>query len=178
MRLFIAIQFPPEIVSHLEIIQKELMRHTLSGHFVESSNLHLTVLFLGEMEATRLNMVKDAMRRITVPSFSVLLQDVSSFKTQEGRLYYVNVKKNDQLETIVAELKETLNRFGFSLENKEYKPHITLAREVVLEEEFDLANYCQSITHKRVDVEKVCLMRSDRIDHQVVYKEVASRHLP
>jgi RNA 2',3'-cyclic 3'-phosphodiesterase len=178
MRLFIAIGFPPEIVSHLESIQTELKGHAKSGNFVESSNLHLTVLFLGEMEATRLNMVKDAMRRITVPSFSILLQDISSFKTQEGRLYYLNVKKNDQLETIVHELKESLNKSGFGLEDKEYKPHITLGREVILEEDYDLVSYSQSIVHRRVDVEKVSLMRSDRVDHQVVYKEVASRHLP
>ncbi len=177
MRLFIAILFPEEITQYIQGVQEELRAQSKQGNFIEMSNMHLTVIFLGEMEATRLNHVKEAMRKITVPSFSVLIQDIQSFKTQEGRLYYLSVKKNDQLETIVEELNDALSKFGFDISDREYKPHITLAREVLLLDD-SISLKSELVQPKRMDVEKISLMRSDRIDGKVVYKEIASKHLP
>jgi 2'-5' RNA ligase len=107
-----------------------------------------------------------------------LLTDIGSFKTAEGRLYWLGIKKNDQLDTMYQELFDGLLKAGFRLDDREFKAHITLAREVVLPDSFDLQKINEAIQPRRVDVEKIALMRSDRINGGVFYREVASRHLP
>ena len=48
MRLFIAIQFTPEIKKELTRFQNDLKRNGLTGRFVPVENLHLTLAFIGE----------------------------------------------------------------------------------------------------------------------------------
>lgn len=178
MRLFVAILFPAEAVDHLVDVQSCLKNHAVQGSFPPRENLHLTVAFLGDVEAPKLHAIKEAMRRVSIASFSLLLTDVGSFKTSEGRLYWMGVKKNDQLDTLYQELTEGLASGNVRFDDKEFKPHVTLGREVVLRDDFDLSKYNGSLPPMRVDVEKIALMRSDRVDGVVQYREVASRHLP
>jgi RNA 2',3'-cyclic 3'-phosphodiesterase len=178
MRLFVAVNFTPDVIDHLVDVQALLQTRAEAGNFLPRDNIHLTIVFLGEVESTRIHLIKEAMRRISIPSFSILLTEIGSFKTAEGRLYWLGIKKNDQLETMHQELVDGLIKAGFRLDDREYKPHITLAREVVLPEDCDLQKWNEAIQPRRVDVEKIALMRSDRVNGEVVYREVASRHLP
>jgi RNA 2',3'-cyclic 3'-phosphodiesterase len=178
MRLFVAVNFTPDVIDHLVGVQALLQPYAESGQFLPRDNLHLTIVFLGEIESSRLHLIKEAMRRISIPSFSILLTDIGSFKTSEGRLYWLGIKKNDQLDTMYQELFDGLLKAGFRLDDREFKAHITLAREVVLPDSFDLQKINEAIQPRRVDVEKIALMRSDRINSGVFYREVASRHLP
>lgn len=178
VRLFVAILFPIEAVDHLVDVQSFLKKNALQGTFPPRENLHLTVAFLGEVEASKLHVIKEAMRKVSIASFSLLLTDIGSFKTAEGRLYWMGVKKNDQLDTLYQELTQSLRLGNVKFDEKEFKPHVTVGREVVLRDECDLTKYNLTLATKRVDVEKIALMRSDRLNGEVVYREIASRHLP
>ena len=53
MRCFLAIDLPEEFKEELLIIEKEIQPF-LSGNFIESKNMHLTLKFLGEIDENRL----------------------------------------------------------------------------------------------------------------------------
>lgn len=178
MRLFVAILFPAEAVDHLIDVQARLKQNALQGSFPPRENIHLTVAFLGEVEPPKLHAIKEAMRKVSIASFSLLLTEVGSFKTSEGRLYWMGVKKNDQLDTLYEELTMGLSHGNVRYDDKEFKPHVTLGREVALKDDFDLVKFNQTLAPMRVDVEKIALMRSDRVNGNIQYREVASRHLP
>jgi 2'-5' RNA ligase len=178
VRLFVAILFPAEAVDHLIDVQTRLKVNALQGSFPPRENIHLTIAFLGEVESQKVHTIREAMRKVSIASFSLLLTDVGSFKTSEGRLYWMGVKKNDQLDTLYDELTQSLAHGNVRFDDKEFKPHVTLGREVVLKDDFDLVKFNLALSSMRVDVEKIALMRSDRINGVIQYREVASRHLP
>ena len=48
MRLFVAIEFEPDIIESLKRVQSDLKRCGLKGRFTKEENLHLTLAFIGE----------------------------------------------------------------------------------------------------------------------------------
>jgi 2'-5' RNA ligase len=70
------------------------------------------------------------------------------------------------------QLSESLRGRGFSLENRDYKPHITLGREVILKQppEFDHAPLSMTVT-------RISLMKSERIQSRLVYTEIFAKNI-
>jgi 2'-5' RNA ligase len=56
------------------------------------------------------------------------------------------------------QLTEGLKGLGFILESREYKPHLTLGRQVVLPKDFDLAAFSRSIKPITISVKAFSLM--------------------
>jgi len=54
MRVFIAIELPPEIKASLAQLQNQLKTSGADAKWVEPQNIHLTLKFLGEIEEQKL----------------------------------------------------------------------------------------------------------------------------
>ena len=64
MRLFIAIHFNDDIKNKLAREIEILKKQALSGTFSRKENLHLTVIFLGEVPKNRLMEIQFAMDKV------------------------------------------------------------------------------------------------------------------
>lgn len=69
--------------------------------------------------------------------------------------------------------KNALREEGFAIERRDFKPHITIAREVVANGPIWLEPAETAMT-----VERISLMRSRRGDAGMVYTEIFGRELP
>ncbi len=65
MRLFIAINFDNEIKKKFTLAQDRLKQFT-KGNFSHTENIHLTLVFLGEVEPERVPPIQQAMQSVTV----------------------------------------------------------------------------------------------------------------
>ncbi|ROR31837.1 2'-5' RNA ligase [Mobilisporobacter senegalensis] len=87
MRLFIAILFHKEVKDYLKSIMKELKESSLRGNFVDYNNLHLTLVFLGELESDR--KVRQAMElavnKAGVNEFPISINGLGNFKRREDK---------------------------------------------------------------------------------------------
>ena len=54
MRLFIAIEFPDNVIGELQSLQCEVQKKVCSGRFMTKESLHLTLYFLGETPENKL----------------------------------------------------------------------------------------------------------------------------
>jgi RNA 2',3'-cyclic 3'-phosphodiesterase len=174
MRLFIAVDFSNNVKDNLYHVIQDFKKHTERGSFTHKENLHLTLAFIGEtkdFEQVKQAMDKAVLMR-TIKPFTLNLRGLGRFKRREGDIYYINVEKNDVLWELNRTLTNELKKFEFKMEEKEYKPHLTLGRRVIVKRDFDLSLFDTGIPKMTMDVNYISLMKSERIDGKLVYTEV------
>lgn len=177
MRLFIAINFEQEIKNYLVETITRLKSQSVQGNFTREENLHLTVIFLGEVSIGHLVNVKQAMDKITARSFLLNLNGFGYFKRSDGDIYWVGVEDNETLLAIYNKLYQELTFEGFTLEKRLYKPHLTLGRKIVLPKHFKLEEFSQTFLAQKTMVDKISLMKSERINGKLIYTEIYAKDL-
>ncbi len=175
MRLFIAILFDRDIKNKLYDKVSQLKRVARGGTFTELENLHLTVNFIGETK--RLEEVKEAMnaavKESKAESFPLLLHGFGRFKRNEGDIYWIGVEQNELLYRLQKELVKQLKEKGFyDIDDRDYKPHLTLGRRVRVGQEFENKAYGEGIQPMQMRVERISLMKSERVEGKLTYTEI------
>jgi 2'-5' RNA ligase len=131
-RVFIAINLPDEIRSKLLKFQEEFSE--LPAKWVKKENLHLTLAFLGYLKDFHIEKVKEAVKTLgeEFSPFFVSLKRVcfGPPKISPPRLLWVELEKNESLEILTKKIHHLLkeNKIPFVTEEREFLPHVTLAR--------------------------------------------------
>ena len=132
LRLFIAIALPESWRTMLRDTQDRLRDAGLRLRFVRPENAHLTLKFLGEVEAGRLPSLTDALG--AVPDrhrgFTLELGDLGTFGgARRPRVVWVGLRGDlPALSALHAALEAALVPLRFPRETGPFRAHITLAR--------------------------------------------------
>lgn len=178
MRVFFAIEFNDAIKGYIKEIQNKVRENSARGNYCHEENFHLTLQFIGEVgevEFPKLKNCLDRAARQTGP-FSLKL-DRLGFFTREGRkIVWIGIKNEDKgLERIYNTLDTILYENGFQKDVKEYKPHITLSRATVFKAGFEEQLRKIKIDSKEIEVNKVSLMESTRVNGKLKYNAIYVR---
>ncbi len=166
MRLFIAIQFSEEVRQTLLSQIDALKKQVTAGNFTRPENLHLTLAFIGESD--RAGGLRRIIDRCTCPTFELAVSGGGHF----GSLYWVGVEKNPALSALAERLRAELLAEGFALEERAFKPHITIARQLEPDKPVSV-----SAPRTAMTVSRISLMRAERIGGKLVYTEVYGKKL-
>ncbi|MBQ3378556.1 MAG: RNA 2',3'-cyclic phosphodiesterase [Clostridia bacterium] len=170
MRLFIAVNFSDEVKDKLYETAKQLKKQSAGGSFSRRENYHLTLCFIGETD--RVSDVKRIMDKLSFNAFSLKLCGLGRFSSGEGAIYWIGVKENGELSDIANKLSRGLLSAGFNIDKRRFKPHITLGRRVVMRREFDLEAFGSSLWPISMNISRISLMKSERIEGRLTYTEV------
>lgn len=182
MRLFIAIQFTEPLALELQKAVRSLRKQAAFGTFTRPENLHLTLAFIGETQ--RVEAVEEVLQKVcrSHPSFPLTLRGAGHFSA----LYWAGLERSRQLTALASDLQAELRSAGFDIEERPFKPHITLGRRIVprtaprpaaapgTAQEAPISLQLQPLT---METCWVSLMRSDRIDGVLTYTELSSYKL-
>lgn len=174
VRVFIAINLEPEVKMNLENIIQDLRRITKRGNFTRIENLHLTLAFLGEVSKNQVEELLKLMNEIALnrKSFCIELSGFGKFMNRGEALYWCEIRENENLKELQQSLITRLNLKEFSVDDKPFKPHITLARRCIINRYFDDKKFAQSIKPMLMKVSKVHLMKSERLEGKLVYSSL------
>ncbi len=175
MRLFIAINFDDQIKNRLYEITQRLRSASSQGNFTLRENFHVTVVFIGETK--KINIIKQIMDKINVEPFDIVLGKLGKFQRNSGSIYWIGVEKNEYLSSVYDQLAKELICAGFNIDKRDFRPHLTLGREVKLPEEFDENVFSKTIPTMTFRVEKISLMKSERINGKLTYTEIYGKEL-
>lgn len=175
MRLFIAINFPEEIKDKIFATIQELKSYACKGNFTKKENIHQTIIFIGE--TTKIDTVKQCMESVSAPSFSLDVLGLGCFPRDSGNIYLLGVKVNDTLYAIYRQLYNSLTANGFIIDNRPYKPHLTVGREIVLDRNNNFELFKQKIAPISIDVAYISLMKSERVNGKLIYTEIFRKEL-
>src|SRR5690606_28768630 len=152
MRLFIAINFEEQVKEKIQEIIEDLEKNSFQGRFVGKEHLHLTLEFLGEIPEERVEKIKSIMDKPSYNPFVLKLSQIGYFKRHEGNIYWLGLDQNKSLIDTQRTLHKLLDEEGFKLEDRPYKPHITLGRKVKLNGGFNLNILADKINDITVNV--------------------------
>jgi RNA 2',3'-cyclic 3'-phosphodiesterase len=177
MRLFIAIILNDGIKDYLMTAIEHLKKEASRGNFTHRENLHLTLVFLGELSSEKADAVKSAMNRVSGEPFRLSLSGFGKFKRNGRDIHWAGVDKSEALLSIQKQLSFELEKSGFQLENREYSPHLTLGREISLMD--PSKNIYESLPAERQEmtVSRLSLMKSERINGKLAYSEIYGKDL-
>lgn len=174
-RLFIALLFDEETKDGLCEAMNYLAAHMRGGHATGRENLHLTLAFLGETE--RAAEVRRAMEQAGGPAFDYKIKGSGRFPRGDGSVFWAGIAAPEELYRLYDRLSEALAARGFRPEERPFKPHLTLGREIVTDETFDPKEMEKLLPEKPLHAEKISLMKSERIAGKLTYTETYSVHL-
>lgn len=177
MRLFTAINFNDTVKDKLCEPMERLKESAIKGKFTCRENLHLTVVFIGEVDPQKLQNIKLAMDRVAEKPFDLRLSGIGSFKREGGDILWVGAEKTEQLSSVYHQLCERLLQIGISIETRAYKPHLTLARELVMPAAFSMEAFSQETEPLKVKVNSIDLMKSERIGGKLTYTKIYEKLL-
>ncbi|MBU5627220.1 RNA 2',3'-cyclic phosphodiesterase [Oscillibacter sp. MSJ-2] len=168
MRLFVAIQLPCPVRSSL-LNAVSRMKELGRGNFTRPENLHLTLIFIGETgneEAAR-----QALSMVQGTAFPLSIGGLGSF----GDLYWAGVDPSPALLSLQRQVEGSFRAAGFKLEQRPYRPHLTLCRQFRPYGAFRADEI--TVRPPTCSIERISLMESLRRDGRLIYREVAGQQL-
>ncbi len=170
MRLFVAINFNEKTRALLCDSQESLRASAKRGRFTHPNNLHLTLVFLGECDIQQFQAAKDALSPVSFTPFELVVEKIGRFKRNSGDLWWAGIRLTEELQALQSDVAHRLRSAGFSLESRAYKPHVTLAREVIGVRDVEgLAPFGEIVS-------SIDLMKSERINGRLTYTPVFTIH--
>jgi 2'-5' RNA ligase len=102
---------------------------TVGGRAITTANIHMTLAFLGQLPAERLEHAIAAGRRVRGDYTALLLTEARYWP--RSRIVWVGPKTTPApLAGLAAELQRELAALGFQLDERELVAHVTLLRDV------------------------------------------------
>ena len=126
-RLFLGLEISPEARDALTHVRHTLEAHHVQGKLYNAPLYHLTLCFLGNTPKSAIPLISSLMDSLDAEPFSLTLHGTGSFK---GSILWAGVQPSQSLMDYQAALSQSLRNAGFPLEEDEYRPHITLGRQV------------------------------------------------
>lgn len=123
-RLFVALEIPRDAAVQLSMLKGGLS----SARWIDPENYHVTLRFIGDVEARLADEVAAALDRIEAAPFEMRLQAVAAFGTRKPHSIYAGLAPNPALDALQADVDRALRRIGLSPDGKKFTPHVTLAR--------------------------------------------------
>lgn len=172
MRLFIAVNFSEEVKQKLAGIQNGLKENVLRGNFTAYDNLHLTLVFLGEVAGSRISAAREAVNDVAVSPFELQIRGIGRFRRDGGDILWAGIDADQNLIGLFRRLSKRISSAGFATEERTFKPHLTLVRGAVLRDGFDRAAFSRTAGAIHAEVSKISLMKSERINGRLIYTEL------
>ena len=132
LRLFVACELPDGVRRALGDVQdglrRVLPRKDVRLRWVRPEGIHVTLKFLGEVEAARVGEIEGALARAIEP-FEARVRPAALGGFGGNRLRVVGLAGDiERLATLAGRIDEALGALGFPRERRPFAPHLTLAR--------------------------------------------------
>ncbi len=129
MRLFTAIDLPQDILLRLERLVAALRPEALIN-WSPLDNLHITTKFIGQWPEERLEELHEALLEVAPRSaFEVEIANLGWFPNERSpRVLWIGAHGGSAVSLLAKETEERLALLGIAREDRNFSPHLTLAR--------------------------------------------------
>ena len=124
LRLFVGVEFPPELKLRLSLLETALP----GARWIDPGNLHLTLRFIGEITEDVAADVDEALAQLRARRFSLQLAGTGVFGGNRPHTLWVGVERDPDLISLHDKIELALIRIGLAPEPRRFAPHVTLAR--------------------------------------------------
>lgn len=181
MRAFIAIQLSHDLKSQIGELRSQLRRaaRDLRGvSWVQPDGIHLTLRFLGEIQESQVEELGRVIMHaaVGVHPFTLKVAGIGAFPSiQRAKVVWLGVYDEsgcNALHQLQAAIEQGVVNLGFAPEDRDFSPHLTLARIRERQAALQLTSTLASERDRLVGsmrAESVTLMRSQLRPDAAVY---------
>lgn len=177
MRLFLSIEISSEVRQWLNGLIADLRRHKADIAWTGSSNFHLTLKFLGEINSNDVPKIIGACNAIQIPAFNLSISNAGAFpNVRNPKVLWIGLGGElATLKVLQRSIEDALEDEGFPREAKSFRPHLTLGRiRRPGNSETTVAQLLSTQLPETVfPVNRYCLMRSELLPGGAKYTELA-----
>lgn len=124
-RLFIAIDLPDDIKRDVTGLCQGLP----GVRWLDPNHLHLTIKFIGEADTEACTAIRYTLTGEGLAGFACQLKGVGCFPAKgRPKVIWAGVQAEAGLARLQAKVESDLHRLGIPPEQRQFSPHITLAR--------------------------------------------------
>lgn len=136
---FYALELPVEVKEKLEKAKSELQQALPFKTWVHPQDLHITLAFLGNADASQIdaanNLIDTALGRQF--KFELAIDHLGIFGRKDSpRIFWAALEESKSLNVLREDVFSACRSAGFKLETRPFSPHITLARKWTGESSF------------------------------------------
>ena len=124
IRLFTALEIPGEIAGRLTRLQRGIE----GARWIEPSDFHITLRFIGDVPEDIANDVDEALQEIGFDPFEIEIEGVGEFGGKKPHALWAGVRPSEPLTRLQARHESAMRRVGLKPETRNFTPHVTLAR--------------------------------------------------
>ena len=122
MRLFTCIDLPKAMRLKLTEIGHGLPRI----RWLHEDQLHLTLVFIGEVKPALLAAIVEQLNQVEYPSFELQCRGFGTFRS---KVLWLGIEPTPSLIRLEKSIRQRLSALpGIELDRRKYHPHITIAR--------------------------------------------------
>ncbi len=126
IRAFVSVELPEDI--KIRILAENSSLNMRGARLVADDQLHVTLFFFDKIDNERLLAVITLFELLEQGKFDIAVEGLGLFDPRHPRIIYANVKDNGVLVDIYKRLKGQIASLGIEVEEREYTPHVTIAR--------------------------------------------------
>lgn len=178
MRIFIGIPLPKDFVTYVNKKQEDLKPFISKGKLTHQDNLHLTLLFIGEMDQSHIehlnrHLTHDLTRE---KSFSISTSSLGSFNKKSEHILWIGIEEGiDELTMLAKKVKQSTSRADIAFKSSDFTPHITIARNVIFNTDFSISR--QNYTSYTLLVDTIHLYLSHQVEGRLTYTKLYTYRL-
>lgn len=165
-RLFLALWPDDDVRRRLRYLLDTTLR-IRSGRPEPIANLHVTLVFIGNIPGERVNAIERAVADVSGTAFELLLERVGYWG--RPRIMWLGSRETPSaLLSLVKDLRAALVPCGITAETRPYLPHMTLARKV---QHPPFTGVVEQVTWR---VDTFSLLESVPLERGSAYRELAA----
>lgn len=177
MRVFIALNIPDKMRDNLERSASQFKQLATGGNFTRKENYHVTLHFLGNVEPRNLIYIQSAMDGIKgLPAPKLSITQFAVLRASD--IVCARFNKNARLNELHDVLADNLEKMGFTVERRAYRPHVTMIRKYAFTLPFSEVTKSVDVYNKPFDAPEVVLYESVFTDKGVTYNPLYAVTLP
>jgi RNA 2',3'-cyclic 3'-phosphodiesterase len=166
IRSFIAL--PTRSIARLAIAEVQTKLKETDAHvkWESQDKFHMTLVFLGNVEQSKLELLSDALTKSVqqFPSCTLTYESIGAFPNiLNPRVVWIGTKPNQGVLDLQSVVEQLCGGFGFTKDDRVFHPHITLGR-VKENRNFDrLTEAIKTITFEPIETicPEILLMKSE-----------------
>ena len=171
IRLFLAFDLPPDIMGPVTQFSREIKRSPLNVKWVNVKNMHLTVLFMGNIKNDKISEIEKIIEKVCTRygKFDLSLRGIGVFPNRRRpRVIWMGLEGDlERMSFFRDALQKQLRPFGIRQEKRRFKPHLTIGRFRKIKNNItdsfleDILNQNKDISSAVAVLDRVSLIRSE-----------------
>lgn len=178
MRAFVGIELSQSVKEGIKIIQAIVKENAHRGRYKHIDNFHITLKFLGEVSKEDISKINEVLQNTVTKQnhFDLLIDKIGFFKGRKNihALWLGMVRDSRHIIDLYKDIEEGLVRKSFKKDNKPYTPHITIAQDLVLKDDFEnLEGKLDLDIIPSINIRSISLIKSEQIKGKRIYTPIS-----